>query len=148
MNGHQISWANNVKYLGVIFDPKLTFQCHIQNIIKKINIAIKLMYPIINRNSQLSLENKIIIVKVIFQPIILYACPAWESSVKTHIKKLQISQNKILKMCLKLPWFYSTKKLHEESKVDLIAHKINKYTNKFKINCSISNNNYILNLYN
>lgn len=148
MDGHEISWANQVKYLGVFLDPKLNFQCHIQNIIKKCNITIKLMYPIINRKSILSIENKIIIVKVIFQAIILYACPAWESTAKTHIKKLQICQNKLLKMCLKLPWFYSTKKLHEKSHVDLIVTKINKYTNKFRTHCSISDNNYILNLYN
>ena len=146
-DGHEIQWMSNVRYLGVHLDPKLTFQCHVSNIIKKINISIKLLYPLINRKSFLSTENKIILVKVIFQSIILYACPVWEGIAKTHIKKLQICQNKLLKLCLKLPWFYSTKKLHEISKTDYIENKILKITNKFKINCNFSEIECIKNLY-
>ena len=147
VNGHEVSWSDNVKYLGIYLDKKLTFKHHTDQIKSKFNLAIKLMYPLINRKSDLSLENKIIIVKTIFQAIILYACPVWEDCANVHIKKLQICQNKLLKMCLKLPWHYSTNKLHDEAKVKLIKEQTIKITDRFKLLCGMSDNPNIYELY-
>lgn len=77
MFGNDIEWSNSVKYLGVFLNTRLTFKDHVSYILNKMNIGIKLLYPLINRKSQLSFENKISILKLIFQAIALYACPTW-----------------------------------------------------------------------
>lgn len=148
MNGTEITWSNSVRYLGVFLNKRLTFSDHVTHIIKKMNVAIKLLYPIINRKSELNFSNKITILKTVFQSIALYACPVWGTCAKTHIGKIQICQNKILKMMLKLPWHFSTKRLHEISDVDFIRNRIINISQNFENACSFSDNNYILTLFN
>lgn len=145
--GHQIDWCENVKYLGVVLDKKLIFRDHIIFIKNKFNIAIKLLYPLINRNSKLSIANKILLYKAVFQSILLYACPVWGQCANTHIKSLQICQNKVLKMMLKLPWDYSTSRLHKLADIKIISDKINSYNSNFNERCIQSENPLIFNLF-
>lgn len=147
MFGNEIQWSNSVRYLGVFLNTRLTFNDHVSQIIHKMNIAIKLLYPLINRKSELNFENKISILKSIFQPIALYACPVWGVCAKSHIYKLQVCQNKILKMMLNLPRHFSTKRLHDISNTNLISQRIAVISNKFASSCSSNENNYIINLY-
>lgn len=147
MNGNSITWLDNVKYLGIFLDKKLIFNIHITNIISKVNLYKKILYPLINRKSKLSNYNKIIIMKVIFQSIILYGCPVWGTCAMSHLKKLQVCQNKLLKMILNLPWHYSTYLLHQESNTSKIVEKIENITHKFKISCEMSANDLVSNLY-
>jgi hypothetical protein len=98
INNKAIPWAPQVKYLGLIMDSKLTWSKHIKHISNKTNIAISILYPLINRHSKLSSHNKLTIYKSIIRPIISYGCPAWTTLANTHSHKLQIIQNKCLKM--------------------------------------------------
>lgn len=142
-NNDEINWENKVKYLGVMLDPKLNFKDHIPYIINKINIHIKLLYALINRNSILSLENKLIIFKVIFQSIIFYGAPVWATSAKCHLGKLQISQNKLLKLMLKLPRHFPTRRLHHLVNIEMIEQKLNRIVENFNSRCQSSDFNYI-----
>lgn len=148
INRTNIPWSQNIKYLGVYLDKKLIFNTHIGHQIHKFNIAKNLLYPLIKRSSPLSSDNKLILAKVIFQSILLYACPVWGVCAKTHIKKIQICQNKLLKMMLNLPWHYSTISLHEANNIQLIHTRIQLITERFKLFCSTSANPLICNLYN
>lgn len=145
--GNNINWLDSVHYLGITLDKKLIFKQHVSYIIEKVDKYRKILYPLINRNSLLSNENKLLIIKIIFQSIILYGCPIWGSCAKTHVKKLQISQNKLLKMALKLPWHFSTDRLHNISNTKLVQNCIQCITDKFKTNSSFSNNPLIASLY-
>ncbi|GFV58687.1 RNA-directed DNA polymerase from mobile element jockey [Trichonephila clavipes] len=51
-------WSGNTKYLGVILDKRLTFKQHIIHIRRNFNIAVAKVYPLISRNSCLSMTNK------------------------------------------------------------------------------------------
>jgi len=138
LNGTDIKWLDSIKYLGIHLDPKLTFQQHINCTLDKISKTIRILYPFINRRSELSLDNKILLVKQIFIPILTFGSPVWGDCAKSHISKLQIAQNKILKLVLNLPFDFSTKKLHEQANVNLIFENINIYRIKFldKLHCS------------
>ena len=78
--------------------------------------------------------------KVIFQSILLYGSPVWGGAALCHIKKLQVSQNKLLKMMLNLPFRYSTCDLHQETNVELISERIQKLEANFAFRCSSSDN--------
>lgn len=142
-----ILWVDTVKYLGLHLDKRLTFKEHVGKIIDKINKTTKILYPFINKKSNLSRDNKLLLMKVIFQPIILYACPVFYNMADSHILKLQTAQNKLLKLMLGLPFYYSTKKLHHQTKITLISDLINSKTNKTMDKCLNSNNVLIKNLF-
>lgn len=139
----EIDWSNECKYLGLVLDSKLTFEKHVSKTIHKINLTIKILYPFINRRSGLSIDNKIIIFKTIFLAILSYGSPVWCDCANTHLGKLQICQNKILKMMLNLPWHFSTRRLHKRANVNFISTTINKLKTNFFEKCRYSDNELI-----
>lgn len=142
-SNHQIAWETNAKYLGVVLDKKLNFGEHISHIVNKVNKITRIMYPLINRNSELNTENKKLVIKAIFLPIFYYCAPIWSSSANCHLYKLQVAQNKLLKMILNLPWHYSTQRLHALSGFELVKDKIQKITTNFQARCLSSRYKHI-----
>jgi hypothetical protein len=129
--GADVVWKEKVKYLGVQIDKKLTFQHHIEQAIMKANSAIKVLYPLINRKSNLDIYNKILVYKLAIRPILVYGLPALGNIATSHIAKLQRTQSRALKMILNLPWFESTNVVHEMSNVPPINLFIEKLTRNF-----------------
>lgn len=147
VQGHEINWSNKCKYLGVILDQKLLFRDHIDYAVEKSGKCIKMLYSLLNRNSRLHQRNKTLTYKVIIRPIFLYALPVWCDCALTHRKRLQIFQNKILKMCLGLPWRYPTEDLHKDAEMELVQQFIDKVNLQFKSRCGSSSNPLISTLY-
>lgn len=114
-DNEEIPILNNVKYLGVILDKKLNFSKHIDETAKKCSKVLKSLWPLISHRSTLNLKNKNLIFKSVIRPILTFACPIWYKAAKTHIKKLQIIQNKCLKIIYKKRWRYPTLLLHSRS---------------------------------
>ena len=132
MNGVTISWSDTVKYLGLTYDKKLTFKDHIESIQVKCNKYMRCLYPLINRNSRLCFKNKLLIYKQIFRPAMLYAVPIWSICCLTRRKALQRIQNKILKMILKRPPWFSTLELHRLTDVETLEAMSNKIITNFR----------------
>lgn len=127
----KIRWSKEAKYLGFVLDKRLTIKQHIDYVIKRTNVAIHTLYPLINKNSKLDIKNKLLIYKVAIRPIFTYACPAFIGIAKTHIRRLQIQQNKALKMILNADRYERTLTIHETAKVQMVGEYINKLTDKF-----------------
>jgi hypothetical protein len=84
-----------VKYLGVIFDKKITWRAHIEMIEAKTFRTFIRVYSLfsIERfivNSKLTLHKDFII------SVMTYACPTCEFVADTHLMKLQHLQDKVL----------------------------------------------------
>mgnify|MGYP003536187460 FL=1 len=126
-----IKWSSEVKYLGVIIDKKVTMKQHIDYVIQRANTAISTLYSLINRKSKLHLNNKLLLYKVAIRPIFTYACPAFPGIAKTHIKRLQVQQNKTLKMILNASRYERTQTIHEMAQVQRVEEYVEKLTNKF-----------------
>jgi hypothetical protein len=90
------------------------------------------MYSLLHRKSALSIKNKILLYKVGIRPILTYGCPVFSSAAKTHLKKIQTTQNKILKMILNVPWRTRTTTAHHQANVPSIQEFLMKLTTKFK----------------
>ena len=116
----KIPWYKNVKYLGIIFDPKLTFTCHINSITNKAIAMLILFHPLLNRNSKLSVDNKLNIYKMIVRPIICYAAPVWSLISKSNFNKLQVVQNKFLRLIGKFRKFTPIHVIHNKLGVEMI----------------------------
>ncbi|GFU21191.1 RNA-directed DNA polymerase from mobile element jockey [Trichonephila clavipes] len=98
-----ILWVPVVRYLGLYLDSRLTYKNHIDYLSNKFWGRIALAISLIGRSSPLSLENKVILYKQILRPTITYGSPSG-AAAPTHTKRIQIIQNKILRIIANAPW--------------------------------------------
>jgi hypothetical protein len=134
----EINFSKSVTYLGVTFDENLNFREHILSSLNKATKAFKSLYPLLCRRSYLSYQNKNLIYKCVIRAIMLYASPVWKHASKTHIQKIQILQNKILKLINYLPRLYPTRSLHDDTGYLLVPDLLNQYHNRFLNSCRLS----------
>ena len=69
--------------------------------------------------------------KTLLRPIITYACPVWRQAAKIHIKKLQIFQNKVLRLITNSPRFTPIRILNREANTELIQEFMDTAATKF-----------------
>ena len=129
--GNQSEWKSSAKYLGVELDKRLTLKQHVDNVIGKTQTAIKILYPLISRRSQLHINNKLLLFRLGLRPIYTYGSPILVEMSDCHFKKMQVQQNKILKMIFDLPWRYSTLQLHEETDIEMVKQFCNRLNTNF-----------------
>lgn len=139
-DGDPVVWHTELKYLGIVYDNKLTFQKHCEYANNRAQIYIKILYPLLHRHSKLNPQNKLLIFKCILLPIILYACPIWGRCAETHKKALQITQNQVLKLVYNLPYLYSTERLHINTHTMFVNTNIFNTSHTFYQNCTHSSN--------
>jgi len=137
-NGEEIEIKKTATLLGMDLDSKLTYASHINKVTVKATNCMRSLYPLLSRKSKLSTVNKNTIYKSIIRPVMTYGSPVWYQAANTHIKKLQVIQNKCLKLINKLPWRYSTNQLHQLSRYPTISSFIQNTATKFHHNCTES----------
>lgn len=138
VNNSPIGFSNEVTYLGVTLDKKLKFASHIKKACVRSSNCLRSLYSVLNRNSKLSQDNKNLIFKSIVRPILTYGAPVWRHSALTHRKKLQIIQNKTLKIINNLPWRFPTVDLHHLTNYQMMNEYIDYISTKFLNRCVCS----------
>jgi hypothetical protein len=84
LNGRNILFVNIAKYLGVLFDKRMTWRLHIQMIEAKAFrtfIRIHSLFKI----KRLSVNIKFTLHKALIRSVMTYACSAWEFSAEYHL---------------------------------------------------------------
>jgi hypothetical protein len=148
INNVEVAWTNEVKYLGVYLDKRLTFASHLTKSINKAEKAFRILYSFLNRKSKLCIQNKLLLYRACIRPILTYGVEVWHDCAATHRRKLQIVQNKCLKIINNRNWRYSTSALHEESGMPLIQDFGIKICDRFSQKSRFSNNPLILEIFN
>lgn len=130
-NGTPINISKCIKYLGVHLDVGLSYKQHITETVKKANRALFALYSMLNRFSPIEKELKLYIYKAYLRPILLYSCPIFSNCSKTQMNRLQIYQNKILRIIYNTNSRTKTALLHDLANIPTIQDKIHEMTNKF-----------------
>jgi hypothetical protein len=130
-NNVNIPWISSVKYLGLILDKRLTWQPHISSKLQQAYQRLSMLYPILNKKSSIQKKCSLLIYKQILRPILTYACPAWGKCATTHIRKIQIFQNKVLRIIANAPWFIMNVNLHKDFQVQEIVDHIKTSSKNF-----------------
>lgn len=139
VEGREIGFSDSIKYLGITLDQKLTFKKHIHNTCINAIRCGRGLYPLLHRRSKLNFKNKLLLYKMCIRPILTYGCQIWKDCAKTHKRRLQIIQNKNLKIIYNLPRRFSTTELHTKFRQKTIQTLINDLTLTFNDKCRRSN---------
>ena len=128
-----IKWESEAKYLGMIIDKRATLKQHVDYVTDRAHTALRLLYPLISRNSHLDVRNKLLIYKLAIRPIFTYGCPAFGTMAKTHLQKLQVLQNKFLRIVLNKTRYDRITDLHTEAKIPTIVDYVKKLQTNFNL---------------
>jgi hypothetical protein len=80
--------------------------------------------PLLNRRSELSVRNGVLLYKQLIRPLMDYARPVWRSAARIHVRRLQVLQSKCLRLVTGAPWYLSNRQFHEDLGVPLFADHI------------------------
>lgn len=131
LNNTPIPWSKTVKYLGVTLDKNLCWKKHIENTRNKFRIARRALYPLIARNSKLSIDNKLLLYKSYLRPILTYAAPVWATASDCHIKSISASQNTTLRQITDADWYIRNRNIHKDLKILSLTSFIQKLAQNF-----------------
>jgi hypothetical protein len=129
--GEPIEWVDTSRYLGVTLDTRLTWSPHIDQVRKRAAQRLGMLSPLLNRKSDLSVRNGVLLYKQLIRPIMDYACPAWRSAARTHVRRLPVVQSKCLRLATCAPWYVSNRQIHEDLDVPQFADHIGALTASF-----------------
>ena len=148
INHNLVEETDNVKYLGVHLDYKLSWKIDIDMLTRKLSKVFGVIYKL--RHYVLFSPLKLVYYAM-FPSHIQYSLINWGRAYKSHYHNLVILQNKILRASLFLPMHHSTNLLYTKFCVqkldDMIKMKLAKFM--FKVNNKMlpnSFNNYFLRL--
>jgi len=76
---------------------------------------------LLNRKSDLSVRNGVLLYKQFIRPMMDYACPALRSAARSHVRRLQVLQSKCLRLATGAPWYVRNRQIHDDLSVPLFA---------------------------
>ena len=100
IDNHPIKEVCHIKFLGVIIDNKLKWKDHIDYISKKIAKGIGVIikaWKVFDKTTLLSIYNSLIL------PYNGYCIHIWGNAYQTHLQKLHVLQNKIVRIIAGVP---------------------------------------------
>lgn len=123
-DGLGLPHCHSVRYLGLHLDRRLTFHNHITKKRKELDLTRKKYYYIINKNSNLSLRNKLLIYNSILKPVWTYCLPLWGLASDSNIKIIQRFQNISLRVITGALNYISNDTLHTELQIKGVKEEI------------------------
>jgi hypothetical protein len=79
---------------------------------------------LMNRKSDFSTRNGVLLYKQFIRPMMDYACPVWRSTARTHVRRMQVFQCKGLLLATGAPWYISSRQIYKDLSVPLFADHI------------------------
>merc|ERR1739842_104788 len=110
-NNVTIKRDTQVRYLGLILDEYLNWRAHIDDLCMKLKRLFPIFYNL--RNYLNKKQVRAIYFSMIFSRI-KFGCTTYGLCSKENLDRVQIMQNKLLKVLLNKPFRYSTESLHKE----------------------------------
>lgn len=111
INNKPIEKVNSCKYLGLIVDDKLTWDCHIDNIINKQLCG--LVGCLRRINEYLSNECRYLLYNSHILSVLSYLVVLWMNTSVYNMNRLQRFQNKAIKAIFRLPYDLPTVNLYQ-----------------------------------
>ena len=130
-NDVPIPTPEQVRYLGLHLDRRLTWNPHTRLKRTDLNRKLGLLRPLLCRKSKLSLDNKLTLYKTILLPSSTYGIEVWGSAKASNIVRIQRFQSKVLRSILDAPWYVSNLTIHTDLNIPFITDLIKSRFQKF-----------------
>ena len=127
---HRIPQENTTKYLGLQLDQKLIFKTHIDSTVQKTSRKISYLYPMLTSH-RLQIHTRLDIYSAVIRSSMLYASPAWCHIVPSHLRKLQVLQNRALRIISGHSRDTRISQLHEDLRITTIPEELQKGRRRF-----------------
>jgi hypothetical protein len=138
-----IPYNKSCVFLGVMFDDKLSFNLHLEYILKKIFNRQNLLKILAHRKWRLSYSTLLMIYYSLIRSLIDYVSFIGTTLSESIRIKFQRIQNQAIKTIYHCPLLTNLKKLEEEIGLINISGRMNSLTVRY-LNISLSNNNPLI----
>ena len=88
------------------------------------------LYWLLGHNSELSLNNKLLVYKAILKPIWTYGLELWGTASNSNIEIIQRFQSKTLRMITKAPWYIRNDNIHKDLNMRKVKDEIKRKSNR------------------
>ena len=122
--GEPLKIYPQVKFLGIIFDSKLTFQKHFEDILERCNNRYYHLWLLANKKWGPNPATIIQIYKQCVRPIFEYGSLSTISVLDNIISKIQWLQNKFIRLALCLPKYILPKLLHDSTGLPYVKDRL------------------------
>lgn len=146
INGSSIPVTANAKYLGVIIDNRVNFKNHIEATVMKANNRGRMLYTYLRKHSFATKKLKLKLYKTYIRPILSYASPIISYAAQSNRNKLQICQNKFLRLALTKNKYVKIDDLHGP-KMEMIDEFFHRLQKRFYEKCEASDNPEVAELF-
>ena len=131
LNNVHLPQVDEVKYLGIHLDRRLTWHKHITTKRKQLDLKLRNLYWILGRKSQLSLENKLLVYKVILKPVWTYGIQLWGTASNSNLEILERFQSKVLRIT-DAPWYVPNAIIKRDLQVPTVRQEARKYSANYR----------------
>jgi len=132
LNNDHLPQADEVKYLGIQLDRRLTWRKHITTKRKQLDFKLRNLHWIIGRKSQLALENKLLVYKVILKPVWTYGIQLWETASNSNLEILERFQSKVLRIITDAPWYVPNTIIKRDLQIPTVKQEARKYSANYR----------------
>lgn len=131
LNNIPLPQSDDVKYLGLHLDRRLTWTKHIRMKRKQLTLKFNNLYWLLGRKSKLTTENKLLIYKAILKPIWCYGIQLWGTASNSNIEILQRFQSKTLRSILGVPWYVTNNMIHRDCGIKTVKEVVTECSAKY-----------------
>jgi hypothetical protein len=125
-------FVHEVKYLGIHVDRRLTWRKHITTKRKQLDLKLRNLYWITGRKSQLSLENMLLVYKVILKPVWTYGVQLWGTASNSNLETLERFQSKVLRIITDAPWYVLNTVIKPYLQIPTVKQEAPKYSVNYR----------------
>jgi hypothetical protein len=104
------------------------------------------MYRLLERKSQLSLSNKLLLYKTILKPIWTYDIQLWGTASTSNIEILERFQSKALRMIVDAPWYVPNTLIRRDLQTPSVKEEISHYSSNYSSRLTAHPNDILLTL--
>jgi hypothetical protein len=138
--------TEDVKYLGLHLDRRITWQKHIFAKRKQLGLTLTKMHWLLGRQSKLSTTNKLLLHKTILKPIWTYGIQLWGTASTSNIEILERFQSKALRMIVDAPWYVPNTLIRRDLHVSTVTEESRRYSSHYGARLRTHPNNLAVNL--
>jgi hypothetical protein len=137
IDGQQIQWSQEVKYLGLHLTSSLTFTSQVRRAAHAALGTMALLFPLLTRDSSLSPHTKLRLYMATIRPMLTYGASVWCSTSDSNFRTLQTVQNKCLRVIADALRNTPITALHASLGVETIQTYVLRMATSFYTHCTL-----------